>query len=504
MTSLAKWALEPPLTALFSFAARFGFKPYQGLNPKGEKLTRLTLPRQRLAEAALSTLPAHAYRHKVFVVSTTVEIPPTIQLLLDAKLDPTSSKGLDKQLGGLLHEMSRQAEWAETNFPYCDMPRGRAPTGFVAVASGAMNPMIGHGLCLEGLCRQHAARQMAQTLGVYADTVLIPDGPARFSLTVPKRATPMHLAWLITFILVVRELEPLIRAGVIQFWSGGVNFCERHSRQFNEQVAVAVAERQRTFTSQPKIQRHGNRLAIDTGELYDPPIVAYRQLTEREQAQLKRRKITLKEIAREVIASEATKTVRASLIDLRFSQATTSTLFSTSRSDLLALKAFDTAAPALNEVVAWEQARSFQLPWVSGMTSAQVLQLREEASDALPAFRETFVRRIASPNAKNEEIGEALNELRAGAAELEGELKAVNPGGETIFRNIAGGLGLAVAIYGAAMGMGGAAATGLLPLLGLLHNSAKKEREELTTLRSKPAYVLLRAKELTQHAPGKA
>jgi hypothetical protein len=61
-------------------------------------------------------------------------------------------------------------------------------------------------------------------------------------------------------------------------------------------------------------------------------------------------------------------------------------------------------------------------------------------------------------------------------------------------------LGMGIAVYGAAVGHAFAGESVLLTTLGLLHASAGAGHKEQVKAERKPAYVLLKAKELLEHA----
>jgi hypothetical protein len=133
--------------------------------------------------------------------------------------------------------------------------------------------------------------------------------------------------------------------------------------------------------------------------------------------------------------------------------------------------------------------------------SGAVLALREEADSALPALRASFVQEIVRSNGKVRSIADAIDKLRAEAADVERELSASTIGPEQAFRATYGLLGMGVTIYGLASGQPAAATAGLLSVLGLLHQSGRKDHQALAMAKSHPAYVLVKAKELSEHAP---
>jgi hypothetical protein len=206
-------------------------------------------------------------------------------------------------------------------------------------------------------------------------------------------------------------------------------------------------------------------------------------------------------LAREFYVEAAREAVHTTLFDLKYAELTGGSLFSTARQPLRALQAFDSQAPALGKVAAWESVRSVQLPWVNELSVRQVVQLREEASKALPAFRETFVADIATADSKTADVAERIQRLREDASAIGRELTAATTKSERLFRGAYGILGMSAAIYGAATGEAAAGVVGLLSVLGLLHQIGDGPHREKILATSSPAYVLLKAKQLAQHAP---
>ncbi len=428
-------------------------------------------------------------------------IPPSIKLLIEEDLgDLTKPEDFSRRYRRLAKELAQQAEWSYEHFDYFD-ERSKSPGPLVVTASSGLNPFSPHGLCDSPACRIHAANQVARTLGLYADVVTIPDSFS-YALADTTKPTPSQLRWLATLIRVLRELAPMMRAGVIRFWSGRMPLCATHHNEFVNKVDAGVSTLLRDLTPELDATMAGDFIHINGGRLHDPPLHLVRKLTQKDKQRLKAG-TSLKELARKIYVEDVKRSVHAALTDLRYSEKISSSLFSTSRQELLALRKFDSDAPGLSDIAAWEKACSMQLPWISKMSVQQVLTLRQEASRALPAFRETFVRQITRTDGNVEPVASAIEQLRAEAAELEAELKALNPQSEATFRNVAGALGITVSVYGFAAGFAPTAVAlgGLMSLLGLLHSSARKDEQDEAKLLSKPAYVLVKAKELVEHAP---
>lgn len=428
-------------------------------------------------------------------------IPPVISLLLDDRVWRALEAGADqftREMRSLIPELKRQARWTHEHFNYFT-PTDVASSSLVVTASGALNPLSPYGICSRGPCRVLAANNMARTLGLYADYVLLPDIP---TLHMRYESNPItDLFRLCTYILVLRVLEPMIRAGVVRFWRGAVAACAPCSKALRARIPAVVEELLSDGRSTPVATIKGNIASVDLESLFGQSIIYSRPLTSAEKNGKNRG--LAKRIGREFYVEVAQSDIWATLLDLRYSSSTHASLFSTRRESLRALRAFDSDAPALNTVAAWESARSVELPWVSDLSVEQVLQLRSEAASALPSFRDSFVRQITKAETAPADVGSAIAGLQAEAAQIRTELDSARPRVERAFRATFGLLGMSLAVYAAATGNPAievGAGIGLLNALGYLHARGKDEHKARVKAESSPAYVLVKAKELSDHA----
>ena len=428
-------------------------------------------------------------------------IPPTVSLLLDDRLWHSLRAGPEefiRELRSLVPELKRQAQWTEEHFQYfnpLDVPSG----SLVITASGGLNPLSQHGICSAGACRALAARNLARTLGLYADYVLLPDIPTLHMVHWSGRSE--ELLQLCDYIPVLRVLQPMIQAGVIRFWSGGLRYCRQCQRALWAQFRRIAKELLPDGDSAPLAVIEGGAASVDLQPLFGQSIIYSRPLTPNEKKSRSRN--LAKRIGREIYLTAAERDISAAMLDLAYSSRTHASMFSTRREPLRALKAFDSDAPALNTVAAWESARSIELPWVRDLSVAQVLQLRGEAGLALPSFRDSFVRRITTADSSATDIASAIADLRSEAAEIRAQLDAARPRMEQAFRGTFGFLGMSLAVYAAATGntaLTVGTGVGLLNALGYLHARGRDEHKARTKAESSPAYVLVKAKELAEHA----
>jgi hypothetical protein len=423
-------------------------------------------------------------------------IPPVIRILLAADLAGRGAAHLQRELKKLAPELVSQAEWTVANFGYSTSPESRH-RALTAVVSGGLNPFAIRGACQSPACRAQSAERAARTIGLYADVVLVPDNVTRI-LAYGWKGSASDYLWLANQWIVVRLLGPMIRAGVVRFWSGALPICLKCADEFFGLIEDSVAH----LLGRRKIQveiRRGN-LILDMTKLFGSSLVFSKALTRTEKKKL-RDGTTPAQLVRPLYLEQAALSLKSALLDLRFAGDVGASLFTTDRQQLIALNAFDSKAPALNRIAAWEDPRSIQLPWLDDLSVAQVLALREEAANALPAFRASFVQEIVRSSGKVRPIADAIDKLRAEAADVERELSAAAVGPEQAFRATYGLLGLGVTVYGLASGQPAAATAGLLSVLGLLHQTGRKDHQTLAIAKSHPAYVLVKARELSEHAP---
>jgi hypothetical protein len=422
-------------------------------------------------------------------------IPPAIRILMATDLVSHDAAHLLRDLKKLAPELVTQAQWTVDNFKYSSSAESRH-RALTAVVSGGLNPFAIRGACQSPACRAQSAARVARTIGLYADVVLVPDNVTRI-LALGWKGSASDFEWLANQWIVVRLLAPMIRAGVVRFWSGALPICLECADKLFAVIEDSVAH----LLGRRKIQvdiKHGH-LVMDMTKLFGSPLVFSKTLTRTEKKKL-RDGTSPAQLVRPLYLEQAALSLKSTLLDLRFASNAGASLFTTDRQQLIALNAFDSNAPALNRIAAWENPRSIQLPWLDNLSVAEVLALREEAASALPAFRASFVQEVVRSSGRVLRIADAIEKLRAEAADVEREISATAIGPERMFRAAYGLLGMGVTVYGLASGQPAAATAGLLSVLGLLHQSGRKDHQALATAKSHPAYVLVKAKELLEHA----
>lgn len=431
-------------------------------------------------------------------------IPPVIRILLDEDIDAVRNPAEIKRFyRPLLPELRKQARWTMTNWKYFDEQQDPHPDAFLITASGSLNPLSHKAICFHPNCRVAAADHFACTVGLYADIVTVPDTLSA-TLLLKERLSELQLLTFAYDVLVVKALEPLIRAGIVRFRKAYFTFCKKHHRVFDQLVEQATNKLLTNVESELKFKRRKNFITVDTGRLYDPPLLEIKEIPPQIQHELDNGR-SIEEVGRELFTSTLHDMLSGILIDMSSASRVGATLFSSSRFDLLCIRSLEATVPRLSKIEAWEANRSAQLPWIQNLSARDVVRLREEAITALPRFRETILR-ILRTTEHSYEAAKAVAELRSEAAELTAELHALKITDEKRFRNVAGALGITISVYGFASGFvsPSVALGSLISLLALLHSSSRKDEQEMEKLKSRPSYVLLKAKEITTHSKHKA
>lgn len=423
-------------------------------------------------------------------------LPPVVQLLLREWPLTRGVNDFPKFIKRMLPELRRQAEWTMKNSKSV-YPEVNYRDGLCITPSAGLDPFSRFGKCLDPECRILNANRIARTVGLYADVAQVGDPFTDQVLLVDRWSLKERLQLLSNFIIFL-QLLPLFSANVFRFVSNFRAVCPDCQRHFESKVQAAVDDLVIEAAETAKFKRQGDGIEIETGGFPGTPFVHIIPLNDKGKRELARSsnvKAMGLSAYKDMIYDEVYETL------FKMSNAPSgSVTFSNSRLSVLAARQFDTIRPTGSEVEVWEASRSASLPWVSELAVTQIVELRDAAHAALPRLRSRMAR--AFSGTLTEDAKKIALDLREEAAEVEAELKALDTKREGRFRTVSGLLGMTVAVYGFAGEIlpAGAALTGLGSLLGLLHAAGHKGRHDVAQVVSRPGYVLVKAKELAEHA----
>lgn len=367
----------------------------------------------------------------------------------------------------------------------------RSPLRFEVHPHGALDLLSGNG-CIDLNCRIAAAERLARSLGLIADRVWLTDHLSTEVITL-GRATNDSLDRLMHHAVALAPLLPLMKAGIVRFRSPWMSTCTTCADEFDFQVEAATQAVLRSFARQVKIERKDSGgYFVRTGDLFDPPVILHSLASADEPP-------TSRNYGEYLVARE----VRQILWSAREAIFTNGVVVSNSRAALAGMLHCDGRLPCnRRELRAFEDSRAFDLPWVSELNPTQILQLREEASGAIPLLRE-MLGRVVTYNEGHSATGNAselIADLRAQAAEVRADLFAKQSKSARYWKVAYGVLGFGISAYGVATDQAMPAVGGLLPILQLLIGHKTDHESEVEKLKTRPGYVLVKARDILAHA----
>jgi hypothetical protein len=192
--------------------------------------------------------------------------------------------------------------------------------------------------------------------------------------------------------------------------------------------------------------------------------------------------------------------VRRALWVSRQAAGTGGSIFSNSRVGLAGLLTQEGRLDGAGQLQLLDQQRSFDVPWVSALNARQIVELRAEASSALPRFRERMARTLSQPDETRTKAIESIYELREEAAQVRAELNVAQKSSARFWKTTYALLGFGVSAYGIGADQPLAGVAGLLPVIQLLINHRLGHGKEVEGLKARPGYVLVCAQDIAGHA----
>ncbi|RJR44174.1 MAG: hypothetical protein C4576_13395 [Desulfobacteraceae bacterium] len=441
-------------------------------------------------------------------------LPPVIHILRDEGiLDIESIQDLQSRLTdiGLIKDLSDQSEWTFENYDYVDYKESSLLSGFSITAAGSMNPFSPTGKCNHDKCHAANVAGFVRTVGLYADQVYIPDPFSGLSRESEYFSDPLYLTFLKTRFAALKQLLPLIDAGIIRLTSpmrGYCRDCYKQVKQTISNAAEVLAEESKGKLSY-EILKMGDKdyLALENPVFnVDPghPLLSLHELDKKTIGKFQKSGARSRGQAREYVnklfVDGLRRYVQRLLFEVTSCQKTHSTLVSASRQESLVLTEIQKRRPPLNHVDDWEQLRSVNLPLIGELTPNEILILRNESRNALPRLRKLLSEKLNVPQKRREDqIRSVISELQAQAEEVEVELAGLSPAKERKYRFGMGALGISFVLYGFSLGSAGVAATSIASLLALLAHLRSHERtdeKEVTKVSAMPGFVLFKAREI--------
>lgn len=382
---------------------------------------------------------------------------------------------------------------------------GRPTNDFVWHLPDDLDPLSVRYRCIGRSCRIHSAKQIGKLLGLYADAAYIPDAFSH-RLVFTEEWSERDSLELWFDLTLLTEVAPLVSAGILRFSAPVVPNCQGCLDELNRRISDAAEAVLAVHGKDLKIERKSDDTISVSPSKFDEFAPWYwHKLTDDEQEKISRRKrpITIEALGREVYGKILRDQAYGTMMSTAATRWTGAVTLTGSQANALMLREIELPSTEATRAQQWDANQATDLPWVRDLSLEQVLRLRAEAADALPRFRVKMSRAFSGREEASRETAasDLIGELREEAVEVEQELNNVGSGIEGRFRSILGSVSIVAAATTALADAKTAAIAGLITILGHIHKGAREDHREVQSLQSRPGFVLLKSKEILDHAP---
>lgn len=408
--------------------------------------------------------------------------PPAFLLIAEELKKSTSPTDSRKRVRSMLTELRDQSEYyIKENIGYEKFES----ISFDVHLHGALDILSGVG-CADFNCKISAADKIARSIGLFSDRIWMTDRISEKFLDF-GRATNEKIELVIDEVAVMSRLEPLMKEGIVRFKMPFRSVCGSCFEYFEKKVEKSAQQVASDFYKEFKfIEKKDDSFVIDTGKCFEPSVLLVGRKNEENYPDLK--SIAEHQIHREI---------KSAFWALSEAALNNGTIFSNSRLALAGIMSVENKKSDTRAIFSIEKEKELRIPWVDSLTAEQIVQLRQEASIALPLFREKMATALSQPN---DSISSTLNEIREQAVSVEQELKLKRKNSMKYWNTTYGVLGLGLSAYGAVTGDVSAGVGGLLPIIQLLMDHKKDHTHSIEALTARPGYVLVKAKDILAHA----
>lgn len=418
-------------------------------------------------------------------------VPPGVGLLVTAISKngfPSSEREMRKRIRDILPELRRQSELYQAD-SFGQAAKAK-PTEFDVYLDGGLD-LFSRRACQNFECRMALAERLTRSVGLIADHIWVTDNLTS-DLANFGRVTNAKLDKLFDDGLLTLVLFPLIAAGILKFRPPAIPACQSCIDRFETTVESITDKLLNEYAGEVSVVRPGDgTYRVHTGALYEPSASMYGY----------EKNIDPTSTPRDFAQFQIYTAVHGALWAARDASLGSGVVFSNSRVGIAGLQHQEGRAFSRQQMALLDNSGRFAIPWVSELSPVQVLQLRQEASQAMPKFREKIAGTL---NSQLNDIGsskstELLHELRHQAAEVRAELEVIEKSAARYWKTGYAVLGLGLSAFGVATDQVVPAVGGLLPILQLLINHKSGHEKDVEALKRKPGYVLVKAQDLLAH-----
>ena len=420
-------------------------------------------------------------------------VPPALLLLLKELASSESWEDNRRRVKSMLGELRDQSEAFEQK-QILRASDAKGSLRFEVHLHGEMDLLSGRG-CRDVGCRIATAERISRSFGLIADRVWLTDFLTERFVDFGE-PTNSKLDEVLVDVLVLSKLLPLILSGVIRFRSPWIPACSSCLEYFDNQVEKTTEELAYVFKSEFRIEkRPDGGFIAHTGKCQDPTMMQHSLSNNLDHLP------SAESYAKHWIQEE----LRSALWRAREASMTGGAVVSNSRVGLAGLLQQDGRMVDMNTLLLMDKERAFSVPWVSELNASQIVELRQEASSALPLFREALTRAMSVPDSDaiaSSDSTSLIADLREQAAEVRAELEGKRAHSARYWKTTYGILGLGLSAYGVAADQVLPGVGGLLPIIHLIIDHKSGHEAEVSKLTRKPGIVLVKAQDILAHSHG--
>ena len=422
-------------------------------------------------------------------------LPPTHAFLLDEpSLKGKKGVPIERLVAdtGFRRALRNAADESFSAFPYPDAVQHDNPTELVLAPTGSLDPFYTRFACTELPCLTDRTTRLARLMALYSDHAIVPDSITEVvtSLDLRRRSTRERL---VQKLEILKTLRPLVDAGILRFGMPHAVFCPKCDPGLQERFTAFIAATSDAWLAHASISDDGAQLTLDLSAVLGVPGAVWQTIVSAPTAAGR------SAVVRSAVNSIAGEYVTRLFINCRAALHSSALLLSGEALETATVQRLAADVTKKGPLRDFSRLASLELPWISSLNVREVLALRETAASALPRLRERLAQRLLRDDTPSDRARtEAIQELRVEAEEVRSELAALGSRNERIFESLLGGLALSVSVGGVATGMvpAGVALAGLLSALGSIHTHHNRRSTAESSLKGRPAYALVAAKDL--------
>ncbi|MDR3714068.1 MAG: hypothetical protein P4L51_14710 [Puia sp.] len=415
-------------------------------------------------------------------------VPPALPLLLNEIIRGKTWKESRKRIKDMMMTLREQSE----GYAYGDaltMSYNDDPAIFNVHLHGALDLLSGAG-CMSPECRINSAKRLASSIGLIADRVWLSDTLSSRFINF-GRITNAKLDEIISDVLVLSELFPLIKDGIVRFSPPVRPTCTSCIETFDEQVLDISQSVAHVFRRDFRIKSQSDGgYSIYTGKCFEPPLIMTSVDDSLNDVP------PLKIYTRNTAYNE----INSILWSAREASISKGSILSNSRIALSGLLHQEGRLLDRRNLLFLDNEREFSIPWVAELSPSQIIELRYEVSKTLPLLRALLAKSMAYSDTNITQPNSIIDQLKYQAEEVRTELELKKQNSFRLWRTTYSILGLGLSAYGVTTQQIPAAIGGLLPIINLLITHKTNQHSEMSKLLTRPGYVLVKAKDILTHS----